>query len=103
MAAVENQREEPRAPAGTVVELNKPARRARKRRSWLRLLLLVVIPVIAIAGAGWMYLTGGRYVSTDNAYVRAAIMNVTNDISGIVNEVDVHENQRVAKDDVLFK
>jgi len=50
-----------------------------------------------------MYLTGGRYVSTDNAYARAAIMNVTNDISGIVKEVDVHENQRVAKDDVLFK
>jgi membrane fusion protein (multidrug efflux system) len=50
-----------------------------------------------------MYLTGGRYVSTDNAYVRADKVTVSTDVSGIVAEVPVHENQVVEKDQVLFR
>jgi len=56
-----------------------------------------------LAAAADIYMMGGRYVSTDNAYARAPIMNVTNDISGIVKEVDVRENQHVNAGDVLFR
>ncbi|MFX7768469.1 biotin/lipoyl-binding protein, partial [Acinetobacter baumannii] len=40
---------------------------------------------------------------TDNAYVQAAILAVATDVSGIVQKIEVHENQQVAAGDVLFR
>jgi membrane fusion protein (multidrug efflux system) len=86
-----------------IVELPKIAPPRRNRRKLMRVGLLIVVPLVVLGIAGGLYVTGGRYVSTDNAYARTAIMNVTNDISGMVKEVDVHENQRVEKGEVLFR
>src|SRR5690606_34954981 len=47
--------------------------------------------------------TGGRFVGTDNAYVRAHMVSVSADISGRVVEVMVRENQRVDPGDTLFR
>ncbi len=52
------------------------------------------IIIVAVASAGW-WITGGRYVSIDDAYVRAAKETVATDVSGIVAEVPVHEGQLV--------
>ncbi len=52
-----------------------------------------VAAVIVIAGT--LYLTGGRYVSTDDAYVHAAKLMVSTDVSGLVQDVDVREGQHV--------
>jgi membrane fusion protein (multidrug efflux system) len=60
--------------------------------------VLVVGAVTAVS-----YLTGGRYVGTDDAYVKAAQLTVTTDVSGIVKSVEAHEGQRVAAGDVLFR
>jgi len=60
------------------------------------------ILVVAI-GSGAYWLTGGRYVSIDNAYVRAAKETIATDVSGIVASVPVHEGQRVKKGDVLLR
>jgi membrane fusion protein (multidrug efflux system) len=65
--------------------------------------LLVLGPLVALAVAGEMYLAGGRYVETDNAYVRAPIMNVTSDVAGTVQTVSVVENQVVKPGDILFR
>jgi membrane fusion protein, multidrug efflux system len=73
----------------------------RPRR--LRRVLLLLGPVLMIAAGVHLYLTGGRYVSTDNAYVRADKLNVATDVSGIVAEIPVSENQQVEKDQVLFR
>src|SRR3984893_15985361 len=48
-------------------------------------------------------LTGGGLMSTDHAYVQADMVGLSTDVSGIVREVSVHDNQKVAKGDVLFK
>ena len=45
-------------------------------------MLLVVIPLIALASAAYFYLASGRYISTDNAYVGAQKVLITPDISG---------------------
>ena len=48
------------------------------------------ILVVAVAcGAYWV--SGGRYVSIDDAYVRAAKETLSTDVSGIVAAVPVHE------------
>ena len=58
---------------------------------------------LALIVAGYFYVTGGTVMSTDNAYVQADMVGVSTDVSGIVREVSVHDNQQVAKGDVLFK
>lgn len=75
----------------------------RKNRNRLRLTLMAGgVAVVAIVSAA-VWFAGGRYVSTDNAYVRAAKLMVSTDVSGIVSEVDVKEGQKVKAGDVLFR
>jgi len=51
----------------------------------------------------FFYLTGGRYVSSDDAYVHAAKLMVSTDVSGLVKDVDVREGQSVRAGDILFR
>jgi len=72
-------------------------------RALLRRVLMIggVAAVIAISLASW--LLGGRYVGTDDAYVHAAQLMVSTDVSGLVREVEVHEGQHVVAGQVLFR
>ncbi|MEH6566064.1 MAG: HlyD family secretion protein [Halopseudomonas sp.] len=74
-----------------------PARRGR------RLLLLIVLPLCLLVGVLMMYLHGGRYVETDNAYVRADKVPVSAEVSGRVAQVLVRENQHVEAGQPLFR
>ncbi len=74
------------------------ADRARLRRILMYWGLALIAAVAAV-----MYLTGGRYVTTDDAYVHAAKLMVSTDVSGLVKDVDVHEGQVVKKGDILFR
>ena len=78
------------------------ARLKRRRPHNLRRVLLMLGPVVVLAAGLFVYTTGGRYVSTDNAYVHAGKLTVATDVSGIVANVAVHESQKVDKGDVLF-
>src|SRR6187401_768266 len=49
------------------------------------------------------YLNGGRYVTTDDAYVGAQKVLITPDVSGKIISVTVKEGQQVATGDVLFQ
>jgi membrane fusion protein (multidrug efflux system) len=85
------------------IQLERPATRRRLSRRTVRLsLMLGGIMVVAVA-AGAFWLRGGRYVSADDAYVRAAKLMVTTDVSGLVTSVEVHEGQVVKAGDVLFQ
>jgi len=77
-------------------------RRARPGRKRLRMILLVVLPALAaLVGLG-LYLSGGRYISTDNAYVGAEKVLITPDISGKITHVAIIEGQHVKPGDELF-
>jgi len=84
----------PRSPAASLIKL------ARTR---LRLILLVIVPVLALVAGLAFYLSGGRYVSTDNAYVGAEKVLVTPDISGKIAAVMVKEGAHVGAGDTLFE
>jgi membrane fusion protein (multidrug efflux system) len=75
---------------------------ARPGRSLRRPLMFALLPLVLIVG-GYFYVTGGAVMSTDNAYVQADMVGLSTDVSGIVTQVLVHDNQKVAKGDVLFK
>ena len=68
----------------------------------LRNILLIGIPALAIIIGGGIYLMGGRYISTDNAYVGAQKVLITPDIAGKVVNVAVKEGQQVKPGDVLL-
>ncbi len=85
----------PEAPAGSGLF----ARIGRKR---LRTILLVVLPALALLVGIGIYLSGGRYVSTDNAYVGAQKVLITPDISGKILHIAVREGQYVNPGDELF-
>jgi membrane fusion protein (multidrug efflux system) len=68
-----------------------------------RVLLLVVLPIVALIGGLIFYLNGGRYVTTDDAYVGAQKVLITPDISGKIDKVVVTEGQHVKQGDVLFE
>lgn len=81
----------------------KPAGLKHAVRRNLRTILLVVVPAIAAVTGLAFYLSGGRYISTDNAYVGAQKVLITPDISGKVSRIVVREGQHVAPGDTLFE
>jgi membrane fusion protein (multidrug efflux system) len=72
-------------------------------RRYRRALLLVVLPLAALMGGLTFYLNGGRYVTTDDAYVGAQKVLITPDVSGKIINVAVKEGQTVATGDVMFQ
>jgi membrane fusion protein (multidrug efflux system) len=72
------------------------------KKSLRRPLMFALLPVALLAG-GYFYVTGGAAMSTDNAYVQADMVGLSTDVAGIVTQVLVHDNQKVAKGDILFK
>jgi len=69
----------------------------------LRTTLLICGPiVIAIIGL-YIYMTTGRYITTENAYVKADLIIVAAEVSGLVVEVGVADNQMVEMGQLLFR
>jgi membrane fusion protein, multidrug efflux system len=77
-----------------------PARSVRER---LRRPLMLALPIVlAVFGAAY-YLAEEPYVSTDDAFVRAAKVTVNARVAGQVVEIAVRDNQRVRQGQVLFR
>jgi membrane fusion protein (multidrug efflux system) len=74
-----------------------------RRRRALRPVLLGVVPALAGAIGLYWYATSGRYVSTENAYVKSDMVAISPDIDGRVVAVEVVDNQTVEQGDVLFR
>ncbi|CAN5612659.1 HlyD family secretion protein [soil metagenome] len=68
----------------------------------VRLALIVVVPLLAIAGGAFWWLSGGRYVSTDNAYVKAHIVQIAPEVSGQIRRVLTRDHASVAAGETLL-
>jgi len=71
-------------------------------RRRLRFVLFALLPLALIIGLYW-YVTGGRVMSTDDAYVNAEKVGISTDVSGIVRDVEVTDNQHVIEGQVLYR
>src|SRR5215813_8388346 len=67
----------------------------RLGRNRLRMILLVGLLVLAVIIGLDIYLSGGRYISTDNAYIGAQKVCLRINISGKITHVAIREGQRV--------
>jgi membrane fusion protein (multidrug efflux system) len=98
MADADPHREPQAVASAAPIEAASPA-----RRRWLRPVLLAIVPLLMLAIGGYLWLTSGRFVSTDNAYVQQDKVSVGSDVAGRIVEVAVRENQRVRPGDLLFR
>ena len=73
----------------------------RPKRQLVRTALFALLPIALLVG-GYLYVTGGQIISTDNAYIQADHVGVSTDVSGLVASVDVKNNQHVVKGQILF-
>jgi membrane fusion protein, multidrug efflux system len=71
-------------------------------RRGLRPLLLGVVPCLAVLAALSIWLWGGRYVSTENAYVKADIAQISSEVNGRLLEVHVEDHAEVKAGDLLL-
>lgn len=86
--------------------MDRPEDLESSRTGWVRQhrkSLLVAGPALLGAIALVLYLTGGRYISTDDAYVQIAKVQVSANISGRLIEIAVRDNQMVRAGTVLFR
>src|SRR3546814_19418228 len=83
-------------PAAPPPSEEKRSAQARRR---LRRILLLVGPLLVVCVGLYFSLARGRYVSTENAYVQAALVAASADVSGPIVEVAVAENEPVSRGD----
>jgi membrane fusion protein (multidrug efflux system) len=66
-------------------------------------LALFGVPALVLAGALIFWLQGGRYASTENAFVKADIAQIASEVAGRIAEVRVRDHATVAAGDVLVR
>ena len=76
--------------------------RRSRRRDRVRWGLFALLPLVLLGG-GYYYVTGGQIMSTDDAYVQADRVGISTDVSGIVQDVAVKDNEHVAAGQVLYR
>ena len=86
---------------GLMGKLQRATRRIG--RFVLRMVLLVAVPLAAIAVGVYLYAESGRYVTTENAYVKSNVIAVSSDVSGRVEWVGVDDNTLVREGQILFR
>lgn len=72
----------------------------RRRR---RAVLFALGPLVLAVYGAYAYVTGGRYIETENAYVKFDILPVSANVEGRVVAVAVRQNRRIGKGAILFK
>ncbi|HTY68456.1 MAG TPA: HlyD family secretion protein [Alphaproteobacteria bacterium] len=76
---------------------------AASRRQLVRWGLIGLGPLVVLIAALWFYVTGGRYVSTDDAFVKTDLISINAQVPGQVTGLYVHNNQSVDAGQLLFE
>ena len=74
-----------------------------KEKKFKRFILLIFIPLMTIMFILGFFYSLGRYITTENAYIKAPIISIQSQIPGRVKTVFVKDNQKVKKGQKLFK
>jgi membrane fusion protein (multidrug efflux system) len=61
------------------------------------------LPFLAAAAALFFWMTSGRYIETDNSYVKGDRVYIATELSGPIVEVAVKENQHVSRGQLLYR
>ena len=81
---------------------NNPSVPKQIEKRTTRRVLLLVLPLLVILASGFIYMKGGRYVETDNAYIQSDITTINTEVSGAIKSISVKENEKVTAGQLLF-
>jgi membrane fusion protein, multidrug efflux system len=90
----------------SVANGGQPAVTAATRKTRLQRLrwpLMSLALIAAVGGGAYLYFTGGRYQSTDDAYAQAATVSISSNVAGRVSAIEVHDNELVHRGATLFR
>ena len=73
-----------------------------KRRDRVRWILFALLPLVLIIGAIW-YVTGGKVMSTDDAYVKQDKVSISAEVGGKILQVYVKNGDHVKAGDLLYR
>ena len=96
-------------PEAETTEAEKPEyskaspRHRRRTRNLVRLGLMILGPIAVVIAGSYYYVIGGRFVSTENAYVKADKIAISTNVPGRVIEVLTSENNKVEAGQMLFR
>ena len=92
--------EKPAAPAPRPT----PVRRQRRfARFVTRMVLMVFVPGAAALVGAYFYVASQRYVTSENAYIKADKVTISSEVSGKVTAVEVREHDTVEAGQLLFR
>lgn len=95
---------EDEAPQSPPARPTSPPRRPRRfMRFMVRLVLMVFVPGIAALVGAYFYVTSQRYVTSENAYIKADKVTIASEVSGKVLAVEVREHDTVELGQLLFR
>src|SRR5262245_24068803 len=72
-------------------------------RRHVRAILLLAVPALVLLAALMFWLMGGRYASTENAYVKADIAQIASEVPGRIAELSIRDHAVVAEGQVLVQ
>ena len=72
------------------------------RVNFFKVIVYLLLPLIILTSSLYFYTTTGDVVTTENAYVKSDVINVSSEVEGVVSAVYVSDNTSVAKGEKLF-
>ena len=75
----------------------------KKPRRWLRIVVMLAVPIALAAGGVWYWLGQQGRVGTDNAYVKQDMVAISAEVGGRIVETLVREDDHVKAGDLLFR
>ena len=70
-------------------------------RRYGRVLLVWGLPALTIVAAAMFWLSGGRYATTENAFVKTDIVQMASEVQGRIIKLNIRDHARVEEGDVL--
>jgi membrane fusion protein (multidrug efflux system) len=103
---LENPGPDPRAERSSsgIEASDETARRQERPRPGRRpLIALAVVVVVLVIGGGWYFLSTRNQETTDDAFTDGNTVTIAPQVSGYVVEMNVDDNTRVKKGDLMIK
>ena len=69
---------------------------------FFKVIVYLLLPLTILTSSFYFYTTTGDIVTTENAYVKSDVINVSSEVEGIVSVVYVSDNTSVVKGEKLF-
>ena len=73
-----------------------------RRKSRLRLVAMLALPLALVVGGAYVYVTGGRHIATEDSYVTQNQVTIRPEITGKITVIGTDENELVKEGQLLF-